>query len=98
MHLRAAELLVVALLAGGHLDQGRTTQEDLRALLDHDDVVAHAGDVGAAGGRVAEHQRDSGDRLRRLAGQVAEPAAAGDEDLALRRQVGAAGLDQVDHR
>ena len=58
VHLGAAERLVVGLLAGGHLHQRRTAEEHLGALLDHDDVVAHARDVGAAGGRVAEHQRD----------------------------------------
>ena len=56
------------------------------------------GHVRAAGGRVAEDQRDR----RPLGGtgpsQVAEAAAARDEDLLLRRQVGAARLDQADRR
>src|SRR5439155_19466994 len=96
MPLRAAELLVVALLAGRHLDQRRSAEEDLRALLDHDDVVAHAGDIGAPGRRVAEDQRDGRDLHRGLARQVAKAATARDEDLALRGQVCTAGLDQVD--
>ena len=98
VHLGAAELLVVGHLAGRHLDQRRAAEEHLRAAFDHHDVVAHARDVGAAGGRVAEHQRDRRDRRGRLLGQVAEAGAARDEDLALGRQVGAAGLDEVDHR
>ena len=65
----------------------------------HHRVVAHARHVGAAGGGVAEHQRDG----RAAAGptgpgQVAEHLAAGDEDLLLGRQVRAAGLDQRDRR
>ena len=96
MHLRATELLVVALLARGHLHQRWPAEEHFRALFDHYDVVAHPGDVGAAGGRVAEHQRDRRDRLRRLASQVTEATATRDEDLALRREIRAAGLDQVD--
>ena len=98
MHLGAAERLVVGLLAGGHLHQRRPGEEHLRAFLDHHDVVGHAGDVGAARGGVAEHQRDGRDARRRQPGQVAEALPAGDEDLLLCRQVGAAGLDQRDHR
>ena len=98
MHLRPAERLVVGLLAGGHLHQRRAAEEDLGRLLDHHGVVAHPRDVGAAGRRVAEDQRD-----RRLLagagpGQVAEDLAAGDEDLLLRGQVRAARLDQRDRR
>src|SRR3954466_750192 len=96
MHLRAAELLVVALLPRGHLHQRRTAQADLPPLFDHHDVIANAREEGTACGRVAEHQRDRGDRLRRLASQVAETPATRDEDLTLRRQLRAAGLDQVD--
>ena len=98
VHFGAAERFVVGLLAGGHLHQRRSGQEHLRALLDHHDVVGHAGDVGAARGGVAEHQRNGRDARRRQPGQVAEHLAAGDEDLLLGRQVGAAGLHQRDHR
>ena len=98
VHLGAAQRLVVGLLAGGHLHQRRPGQEHLRPLLDHHDVVGHARDVGAARGGVAEHQRDRRDARRRQPGQVAEHLPAGDEDLLLGRQVGAAGLDQGDHR
>ena len=96
MHLGAAERLVVGLLAGGHLHQRRTAEEDLGLLLHHHGVVAHAGHVGATRGGVAEDQRD-----RRLlagagAGEVAEQLAAGDEDLLLRRQVRAPGLHERD--
>ena len=70
------------------------TEEDLRAAVDHHHVVAHAGHVGAAGGGVAEDQRDRRDAGGREPGEVAEQLPARDEDLLLRRQVGAAGLDQ----
>ncbi len=72
VHGRPAQLLVGRLLAGGHLDQGRPTQEDLGALLDHDDVVAHARDVGAAGGGVAEDQGHGGHGGGRAPGEVPE--------------------------
>ena len=96
VHLGAAERLVVGLLAGRHLHQRRPGQEHLGALLDHHDVVAHAGHVGAAGGGVAEDERDRRDARRRQPGEVAEHLPARDEDLLLGRQVRAAGLDQAD--
>ena len=98
VHLGAAERLVVGLLAGRHLHQRRAAEEDLRAAADEDGVVAHAGDVRPAGGRVAEDQRDRRLPPRGGAGQVAEEATAGDEDLLLRRQVRAARLDEGDRR
>ena len=98
MHLGATERLVVGLLTGRHLHQRRTAEEDLRLLLDHHRVVAHARHVGAAGGRVAEDQRDRRLLGGRGAGDVAEELPARDEDLLLRRQVRAAGLDQGDGR
>jgi hypothetical protein len=98
MHLGAAELFVVGHLAGRHLHERRATEEDLRATLDHDDVVRHPGHVRPAGGRVPENQRDGRDPGGRLLGEIAEPGAAGNEDLALRRKIRAAGLDEVDDR
>ena len=98
VHRRPAELLVGRLLAGGHLHQGRPAEEDLGALLDHDDVVAHARDVGAAGGGVAEHEGHGGEGGGRVPGEVPEGPAAGDEQLGLGGQVGAARLDQADRR
>ncbi len=98
VHLRAPERLVVGLLTGGHLHQRRAAEEHLRLSLDHHGVVAHARHVGAAGRGVAEDQRDRRDLRRTRAGDVAEQLAAGDEDLLLRRQVGAARLDERDGR
>ncbi len=96
VHGGAAQLLVGRFLAGGHLDQGRAAQKDLGPLLDHDDVVAHAGDVGTPGGGVAEddgHRRQGGSRAP---GQIPERPSPGDEQLGLRRQVGPTRLHQVD--
>src|SRR5690606_17355039 len=73
-------------------------EEHLGALLDHHHVVAHPWHVGAACGGVAEDQGDGGDAGGGEPGEVAEEPPAGDEDLALAGQVGAAGLDQVDQR
>ena len=97
VHLGAAEALVVALLARRHLDQRRSAEEHLRALVDHHDVVAHPGHVRPAGGRVPEHEGDRRHSHGRQLGEVVEPLTAGDEDLALVRKIGAARLHQVDH-
>ena len=99
MHLRTAERLVVGLLAGRHLDQRRAAEEHLGLLLDHHHVVAHPGHVRAAGGASCRTPaRRSGRRSARAAVRSRNSCAAGDEDLLLRRQVGAAGLDEVDGR
>ena len=98
VHLGPAERLVVGLLSRGHLQQRRAGEEHLGPLLDHHDVVGHARQVGAAGCRVAEDEGDRRDAVGRRRGQVAERAPAGDEDVLLGGQVGAAGLDEVDRR
>ena len=63
--------------------------------VDHDGVVAHPRHVGAAGRRVAEHERDRRDPESAQLGEVVEDPAGGHEQLALGRQVRAAGLDEV---
>ena len=98
MHVGAAEGLLVGDLAGGGLDQRRAGEEYLGALLDHHHVVAHARDVGAAGGRVAVDHRDGRDPSLGQAGQVAEERTTGDEDLFLRGQVRTARFHEADHR
>ena len=54
VHLRPAQTLVIALLAGCHFHQWRPAEKHLRTFLDHDDVVAHSGYVGAPGGGVTK--------------------------------------------
>ena len=98
VHARPAQLLLVGLLADRHLHQRRPAQEDAGPVLDHDRVVAHAGEVGPAGGRRAEHHADGGDALRRELGQAAELLAPGDEHVGLAGQVGPSGLDQEQQR
>ena len=98
VHARAAQLLLVGVLPDGHLDQRRPAEEDAGPVLDHDGVVAHAREVGAAGGRRAEDDADGRDALRRELGQAAELLAAGHEDVGLAGQVGPSGLDQDQQR
>ena len=94
VHARPAQLLLVGLLSDGHLDERRPAQEDAGAVLDHHRVVAHAGEVGASGGRGTEHDADGGDALGRELGQPAELLAPGHEDVGLAGQVGPSGLHQ----
>ncbi len=96
VHLGAPQFLIGGLFAGGHLDQRRPTEEHLGTLLDHHRVVAHRRHIRSAGGGVAEDDGEGGDALLRQLGEIAEPLAAGDEDLGLIGQVGAARFDQVD--
>ena len=97
MHEGAAQLLLIGLLADGHLDQRRATEKDAGPALDHDRVVAHAGQVGPAGGGGAEDDADGRNALGRELGQAAELLAPGHEDIGLARQVGSARLDH-DHQ
>ena len=97
VHLRAAQRLVVHLLARRHLHQRWPAEEDLRLPLDQDGVVREAGDIGAASGGVAEDERDLRDARRRHARLVGEgaPAEVG-EELGLIEQVRARRLDEID--
>ena len=52
------------------------------------------GQVGAAGGRRAEHHAHGRDPLGRELGEPPELLAAGDEDVGLAGQIGPSGLDQ----
>ena len=98
VHLRPAEGLVVGVFPGSHLHQRRPAEEHLGLLVDQHRVVAHARHVGAAGGRVPEHQGDRGDPEARQLRQVVEQAPGGEEQLRLARQVTPGRLHQVDHR
>ena len=98
MHLCAAQVFVGRNLAGRRLQQRRSGQEDLGLVAHHDDVVGEARQIGAAGRRRAVHHRHLGDAARRHTRLVGEAAAAGNEDLSLVEEVGAAGFDQVHHR
>ena len=79
VHLAAAKGLVVGVLAGGHLHQGRSGQEHLGLLLDEDVVVGHSRLVGAAGRGRAEDHADGGDaQLGELDHLVEEAAGFGE--------------------
>jgi hypothetical protein len=101
VHVAAAERLGVDLLAGRGLHQRRSAEED-RALVAHDDgLVAHRGNVGAAGRAGTHHHGDLRDVGGRHAGLVVEDPAeviAVREHLVLQRQEGAARIHQVDAR
>ncbi len=99
VHLCPAELLRGHVLAGRGLHERRAAEED-RAGAAHDHrLVAHGRHVGAARGARSHHHRDLGDARGRHARLVVEDAAevvAVGEHLGLERQVGAAGVGQVD--
>ena len=101
MHVRAAEILGRDHLAGRGLHQRRAAEED-RALLAHDDrLVRHRRHVGAARRARAHHAgdlRDAERGQRRLIVEDAAEVLAVREHLGPLRQVGAAGVDQIDAR
>ncbi len=101
MGVGAAELLSGDHLAGGRLHQRRSAQED-GPLPAHDDgLIRHGRHIGAAGGARAHDAGDLGDAFgahpRLVEEDPAEVVAVG-EHLCLMRQVGAAGVDQIDAR
>ena len=95
----ATQLLGRDHLACRRLHQRRSAEED-RALAAHDHgLVGHGRHVGTAGGAGAHHHRDLRDAERREIGLVVENPAEMlpvGENLGLVRQVGAAGIDQID--
>ena len=101
VQVAAAQILSRNLLARRRLDQRRAGEEDRALVADDDALIAHRGDIGAAGGAAAHHAGDLGDalgaHLRRVEEDAAEMVAVG-EHLGLMRQVGAAAVDQIDAR
>ena len=98
MHASPAELLLVRLLADGHLHQRRSAEKDASPVLDHDRVIAHPGQVGPAGGRRSEHHAHGRDPLSRELGEPPELLAAGDEDVGLAGQIGPSRFDEQQQR
>ena len=93
-----AEFLGTHLLAGRRLHERRAAEVDGPGALDDDGLVAHGGDVGAAG-RAHAHDRcqlrdAAGAHHRLVAEDPAEVVAVG-EDLGLERQERAPAVHQV---
>ena len=101
MHVGAAEVFGRHHLAGRGLHQRRAAEED-RALLAHDDrLVRHRRHIGAARRARAHHAGDlrNAERgQRRLIVEDAAEVLAVGKHLGPLRQVGAAGVDQIDAR
>ena len=99
MHVGAAELFGRNDFAGRRLHQRRTAEED-GALVAHDDgLVRHRRHVGAARGARTHDDRDLRDARRRQRRLIVENAAemlAIGKDIGPLRQVGPAGIDQVE--
>ena len=97
--LSPAQLLGGDFLAGRGLHQRRAAEKD-GALAAHDDrLVRHRGHVGAARGAGAHDRGDLRDALGRHLRLIEEDAAemlAVGKHLVLVRQVGAAGIDQIE--
>lgn len=99
VELAAAEVFGGHDLAGCGFDERRAGQEDVALLLDDDALVAHRGDVGAAGGAGAHDDADLGDAHAGHLGLVVEDAAEVvdvGEDVGLVGEVGAPRVDEVD--
>ena len=101
MHVGAAQLLGRHDLAGRRLHQRRAAEEDRSLVLDDDRLVGHRRHVGAAGRARAHDHGDLRNALRRHRRLVVEDAAeviAVGKHVDLVRQVGAAGIDEIDAR
>ncbi len=88
-------------LAGGGFHQRRAGQENRALVPDDDRFVSHGGHIGSAGGARSHHAGDLRDAQRRHVRLVVENAAevvAIGKDLVPGRQIGAAGIDQVNAR
>ena len=99
VQIAAAEILGADRLAGRRLHQRRPAEEDRALLLDDDRLVRHRRHIGAARRAGAHHHGDLRDALRRHARLVVEDAAemlAVGKHLGLMRQIGAAGIDEID--
>ena len=99
VHVAAAEFLGRDDLADRGLHQRRAAQEDGALVADDHGLVAHRGDVGAAGGAGAHHGGDLRDLGRGHLGLVEEDPAEVllvREDLVLLGQEGPAGVHEVD--
>ena len=101
VHVGAAQLLGRNLFPGRGAHQGRAAEKD-RSLVAHDDgLVRHGRHIGAARRARAHHHgdlRDAGCRERCLIVEDAAEVLAVRKHLGLMRQVGAAGIDQIDAR
>ena len=96
--LRPAEVLGRDVLAGRRLHERRAAEEDRAGALDDDGLVAHRGDIGAAGRAAAHDERDLRDPRGRHARLVVEDAAevvAVREDLGLEREERPTRVDEV---
>ena len=95
----AAQFLGADHLAGGGLHQGGAAQEDGALVTDDHRLVRHGRHIGAAGGAGAHDAGDLSDarraHLRLVEEDAAEMVAVG-KHLGLVRQVGAAGIHQID--
>lgn len=98
VHASAAQLLVRALLARGHLHELAPRERELRVALHHDSVVGHAGQVGSSRNARTEHHRDRGDLRLGHARQAVERARPCVEDVEGLAEVGARGLEELDER
>ncbi len=98
VHFTATKVLVADDLAGGGLDQGRTSKENMALFLNNNALITHGGDIGTASCTGAHDDGDLGNALGAHAGLVIEDATkvvAVGEDVSLVRQVGTTAVDKV---
>ena len=101
MEIAAAQIFRADLFARGGFDERRAREED-GALFAHDDrFIAHCRDIGAAGGAASQN---AGDLRYAFAGHIgliveylAEMVPVR-KDFGLMRQIGAAGIHQIQAR
>src|SRR3990167_5363800 len=101
VHIGTAEVFGTDHFTGGGTHQRRAGEEDGGLVTDHDGFVAHGRHIGATGGAGTHHHGDLRDAHGAHVGLVEEDPAevlTVREHFILTRQVGAAGVHQVDAR
>ena len=99
MDIGAAEILRAHLLARGRLHQRWSAEENGALVADDDRLIRHGGHIGAAGGAGSHDDGDLGDARRRHVRLVEEDPPemlAVGKDLVLARQIGTAGIDEIE--
>ena len=98
MHFGTSEGFVIDHFVGGHFDQRRACEENLRLILHKNGIIGHARNVGPTGRGISEHNRNGRNSLFGTSGDLTETGSAKVEYLGLIRKIGTRTFDQINAR